>query len=252
MNNIIEKEKYTIDSIMSDIAREATPIETYLPKEEKILKKFMKEENEEKDYMKRYVNNFIQKYLTKITFNPKKHYSNIETKLEKTKEQIIFGSKKMNLDLQGSLKAIDASIVYENIEKQTLEALMYKTKEVAKELDCSEMSLVKRKEGRNQIYKQLFSTKETFTSFYNALLNIEKETMNLFNNEAQEDMANMMKRLKDHPLIKLLVSTAWNKVTSAPIFSATEFFLKDKKEYYQQKADEIWKTKQIKPEQLER
>ena len=157
----------------------------------------------------------------------------------------------MNLDLQGSLKAIDASIVYENIEKQTLEALMYKTKEVAKELDCSEMSLVKRKEGRNQIYKQLFSTKETFTSFYNALLNIEKETMNLFNNEAQEDMANMMKRLKDHPLIKLLVSTAWNKVTSAPIFSATEFFLKDKKEYYQQKADEIWKTKQIKPEQLE-
>ncbi|MFH1606731.1 MAG: hypothetical protein ABIC91_05275 [Nanoarchaeota archaeon] len=217
-------------------------MESYDSHKNKILRTIVKAINKDK------INGFENKYQNKTTkilmanknLNPKKYFTNSINRISNAKRGYINLKNKYGVSTKKLQKILEVGHKKDLIDQRLYEKLVQATTELAKENNVNADLIPRAKNGINLIYQKLFSTKENFLEFYKLNTDLEEEFINDYKQKPLKELQNL--KSATGPIVGFGMNILIKTIINNPVFTQTESYINDMRAFYQQKADEIWKT----------
>jgi hypothetical protein len=231
----------------------STQLELFTGRDEKVLAEFLRQERDEKPYYLRY------KEWHMLVGQPEK-YSSPKKFLEKQRQQMPKAEKELRDALSDnafsklglSPETISVfgdlpTMLYRMYDMQTklYESIVAYAKQIGEEEGIKPVDIVKCSEGRDEIYRRTFKTRDQFEWYNNTASHMGITVLGAIY-DMMETFLPHIKRTENIPIVGWYVKQKLNKTLKKfPPKAIAELYIKDEIAYDAKKAERIYNSKQI-------
>ena len=250
VNDLVKIVRDTEFSLTSQPSKYATQLELFVGRDEKVLAKFLIQERDEKSHYGRYEDWEMLVGKSENYLRPKKYMEEQRQKFLEVKKQVkdmLADGELLEMGVSSDTVAVFGdfpAMAYRMLDMETklYESVVAYAKQIGDERGIKPLNVVKTPEGRDEVYRRIFRTREQFEWYNNTSAQIGITVLGAIYN-MMESLEPKIREVENIPIIGWFAKRKINKARKQlqlPPKEVAKSFLTDEIAYDARRAERIY------------